>query len=580
MKLPLTDSREALRGIGAIIGQYKWRTAMIIALQGAASIATVSIPAIVGMIIDGLAQGRDHAWLIMMLALAFAAVGIAFVMTWQATTQATIFGELIFHHMRTNLLRALTHLPLSIVEKAGAGDLLARTSDDLRHVAIMVRVGMFAMLAVIVSFTVTVVTAMATSWKLGLVTLAGIPVIILSIRWYMARVIPSYQAAANVHSVIAGYVAETVEQAESVDALRLARIRQGRIDAALVEQWRVERYGALMRVWLFSILVIGTLAPLLGVIALGVYLLPSGAVTAGQITTVTLLGYQMRGPIWEATFWLDELQFTLVALRRIFGVSTVSPDRQVRARGIEPGVINAESVSYEYEANRPVLCDVTLDLRAGERLAIVGPSGAGKSTLGRMLAGIHPPTSGTVTISGTPLVDLPEDELRRHVVLVTQEHHVFVGTLADNLRLALPAERSATDEELLAALQAVGAAGWVAALDKGLDTRVGAGGVELTPAQAQQLALARIIVMNPHTVVLDEATSLIDASDAENVERSLGALLRGRTVVAIAHRLHTAHDADRIAVMDQGRIVELGPHDELVALGGVYADLWEKWNRR
>lgn len=580
MKLPITDSRTALRKIGAIIGRNIGRVALIIALQTLASLATVTIPSVVGRIIDGVAAGQDPTWVTSMIALAFAAVAAAFAMTWLATAQASIFGEMIFHRMRTDLVRALTHLPLSTVEKAGSGDLLARTGDDLRHVANMVRTGMFALQAVVVSFIVTVTTSLLTSWQLGLVTLAGIPVIVLVARWYMARVIPAYQTAANVHSIVAGYIAETVDHGETVDALRLARIRRGRIDTVLVEQWRVERYGALMRVALFATLVICTLAPLLGVIALGVALLPTGAVTAGQITAVTLLGYQMRGPIWEATFWLDEFQFALVALRRIFGVSTVPADRTVRARGIDAGPIRATNVTYEYEAGRPVLDHVTLELRQGERLAIVGASGAGKSTFGRMLAGIHPPTSGDVSINGTPLVDLPEDELRRHVVLVTQEHHVFVGTLADNLRLALPANASATDEELLDALNAVGAATWVDGLEQGIHTRVGAGGVELSPAQAQQLALARIIVMNPHTVVLDEATSLIDASDAENVERSLGALLQGRTVVAIAHRLHTAHDADRVAVMAEGQIVELGSHEELVSLGGVYADLWDKWNRR
>jgi ABC-type multidrug transport system fused ATPase/permease subunit len=206
---------------------------------------------------------------------------------------------------------------------------------------------------------------------------------------------------------------------------------------------------------------------------------------------------------------------------------------------------------------------------------MVGPSGAGKSTLGRLLAGIHGPRTGSVTVGGTPLVELPLDDLRGHVALVTQEHHVFRGTLRDNVLIARP---DASDERVRAALEAVAAWEWVSAMDDGLDTVVGSGGASVSPAQAQQLALARLVLADPHTLVLDEATSLIDPRAARNLERSLAAVLAGRTVIAIAHRLHTAHDADRVAVVEDGRISELGSHDDLVAAGGSYAALWDSWH--
>jgi ABC-type multidrug transport system fused ATPase/permease subunit len=166
------------------------------------------------------------------------------------------------------------------------------------------------------------------------------------------------------------------------------------------------------------------------------------------------------------------------------------------------------------------------------------------------------------------------ERLRREVALVTQEHHVFVGTLAENLRLAAP---EADDATLRDALAAVDALDWAAALPDGLATRVGSGGHPLTPAQAQQLALARLVLVDPHTLVLDEATSLLDPRAARHLERSLGAVLDGRTVVAIAHRLHTAHDADRVAVVEDGKVSELGRHDDLLAAGGSYAGLWASW---
>ena len=238
--------------------------------------------------------------------------------------------------------------------------------------------------------------------------------------------------------------------------------------------------------------------------------------------------------------------------------------------------LHAEGVRFSYVEGREVLHGVDLAVAPGERVAMVGPSGAGKSTLGRLLAGIHPPDAGSVRVGGAPLVELPLDELRGHVALVTQEHHVFAGTLRENLALALREE--AGDPEILRALAAVDAEEWVALLPEGLDTLVGSGGLALGPSQAQQVALARLVLVDPHTLVLDEATSLIDPRAARHLERSLAAVLQGRTVIAIAHRLFSAHDADRVAVVEDGRIVELGSHDELVAAGGSYAALWRSWH--
>jgi len=300
----------------------------------------------------------------------------------------------------------------------------------------------------------------------------------------------------------------------------------------------------------------------------------NGHATLGEVTAISLYVVQLADPVDRLISWLDEIQVGATSFARLVGIANVPPDRTATDDTPDDDRLAAEDVRYAYVDNRDVLHGIDLKLVPGERVAVVGPSGAGKSTLGRLLAGIHPPRIGRVEIGGVRLVDLPLESLRREVALVTQEQHVFVGTLLENLCLAKP---DASDNELRAALAAVDALDWAESLPAGLETVVGAGGYPLAPAQAQQVALARLVLADPHTLVLDEATSLLDPRAARHLERSLASVLEGRTVVAIAHRLHTAHDADRVAVVEDGLLEEIGTHDELVARGGSYAALWDSW---
>jgi ATP-binding cassette, subfamily C, bacterial len=274
---------------------------------------------------------------------------------------------------------------------------------------------------------------------------------------------------------------------------------------------------------------------------------------------------QLVGPLDTILIWIEQLQSSSASFARIEGLAAVPVPAAPTGRAPDGDRIEVRGVRYAYDAGRDVLHDVNLTVRPGERLAVVGLSGAGKSTLGRLIAGVDRPRTGTVTVGGVPIADLPPDELRRQVVLVTQEHHVFRESLRDNLMVAAP------DDVLRRALKAVGA-DWADDLDTDLGENPPDG------AQAQQLALARVVLADPHTVILDEATALLDPTAARAAERALAAVLHDRTVIAIAHRLQTAHDADRVAVMDAGRIIELGSHDELLRAGGPYAALWRSWH--
>jgi ATP-binding cassette subfamily C protein len=284
--------------------------------------------------------------------------------------------------------------------------------------------------------------------------------------------------------------------------------------------------------------------------------------------------WQLVEPVDQLLMWTEYLQRGSASFARVTGLAQLPPPPPPSEEVPADDRIEVRGVRYAYHDEHDVLHDVDLAVRPGERLAVVGPSGAGKSTLGRLLAGIDAPKAGRITVGGVPVVKLSPEEQRRRIILVTQEHHVFLGSLRDNLAMAAP---DASDEDMLAALDTVDAR-WARELADGLDTILGRTDEELDPARAQQLALARVVLADPHTVILDEATSLLDPSTARHAERAMGAVLAGRTVIAIAHRLHTAHDADRVAVIDEGRLTELGSHDELLDADGAYAALWRSWH--
>ncbi|WP_298456189.1 ABC transporter ATP-binding protein [uncultured Cellulomonas sp.] len=574
MQLPVAEPAELRRHTVALLRQHRAGLTSAVVLHGLAALAGLAGPWLLGTLVDGVTRGTTVDAIDRAVLLLVGAVLAQAVLTRFARRTAMVLGETVFAELRERFVSTVTRLPLSTVERAGTGDLVARMTNDIDRVQYTVRFGVPRLLVTAATVVLTLVAAALTDALVALGLLAGVPLLVTITRWYLRRAAPAYLRESAAYSRLNGTITESVEGARTVDALGLGARRRSRVDDDLREAFDAERATLRLRTILFPGVDIAFLLPVVAVLIWGAHLVSTGSATVGEVTTITLYAVQVIPIIGELIFWLDEIQVGGTSLARIVGVQGVPPDRSAgTARPADEQVVG-RGVRYAYRPGHDVLHGIDLTLRVGERLAVVGPSGAGKSTLGRMLAGVHPPTGGRVDVGGVPLVDLPLDELRGHVALVTQEHHVFVGTVADNLRLA---RTGASDDELVGALRAVDAWGWVRALPDGLVTAVGSGGTVLSPAQAQQLALARLVLLDPHTLVLDEATSLLDPRAARHLERSLSAVLQGRTVVAIAHRLHTAHDADRVAVVDAGRITEIGPHDALVAAGGDYAALWHSW---
>lgn len=559
--LPVADRRTVVRRAAALVRQFRGRLAAILLVHTAAVLCGLVPPVVLGTIVDRIIAGRslDLPGLVALIA---AALVVGAVLAFIAADWAFALGERIFALLRTEFSAGLLDMPIREIEAVDPGEVLSRSTSDMDAIEEVARTGVPETLVGAVTVVATLVAAFVLNPLVALGCLAGLPFIVFSTRWYVRRATAVYAEQLSTRATVAGDTAETVRGHDVVEAYGLGPVRERVMRRGVARA--LEAAGVPVRLeqrW-FPLVQIGYHLPLLVVLAWGAHLTRSGYAGIGTVAAVALYMRSIQQPLDDLIYWFGESQSAVAAMGRILGVTAVSRTTAEVPATADPGnAVELDGVSFAYGTSGDALTAVDLNVRTGERVCLVGASGAGKTTLALLLAGVLTPRSGQVRVTG-------------RIALVAQEDHVFHGTVRDNLTLARP---EASDGELWPALAGAGADGWVRELDGGLDTALGGDAYEPTPAQARQLALARLFLNRPAVLLLDEATAGLSGSESRHFESALATVMRDSTVIQIAHDLWAAEPADRVIMMSDGRIAESGSHAELLARDGAYARLYSAW---
>jgi ATP-binding cassette, subfamily B, bacterial len=552
---------------------------LLLALLGAAGQSVT--PILIQQILDrGLVDGRVQTGALTALGLLGLLLVVGTTLAgWLTRRRLVKAGETALCTLRTRAFRHIHRLSLATQTDERRGALVARVTNDVEQLSQFLSWGGVAWLVNTAIITTVAVIMAAYDWRLALVAiLAVLPMVLVLkavqhrmadrynvVRQRMADLLTAVSETVMGAPVIRAYEAEAVTRDRTVGAIgahRHAMVRAGRMSAALFPSGE-----------LFSVFTVAA------VLVVGVALGPARGLTAGELVAFVFLVNLFLQPVAEFTDIVDQTQTAVAGWRRILDLLDTEIDLPDPVPGVElppgPPALEVESVSFRYrETGVLVLDDVSCSIPAGSTVALVGATGSGKTTLAKLLARLADPTSGRVTVAGVDLRDVAPASLRRTLVMVPQEGFLFDSTIGDNVRFGRP---SATDEDLVRSFTELGLDAWFASLPNGLATKVGERGEQLSVGERQLVSLARAYVADPACLILDEATSAVDPATEVTLARAVDSLTAGRTTIAIAHRLSTAERADLVLVMDHGRLVEIGTHADLVAAGGVYGHLHERW---
>lgn len=583
-RLPVADGRETARDLWRRCRRRPFTALAALSMAIAASASGLVAPWVLGILVDrvdavaGTGAGGGGQVLSLVAVMAAAAVA-AGVLTWIGGVLIARLGERVLADLREDVVDRAVRIPPITLERVGAGDLLARTGDDVSLVSAAFTGLVPLVVSALFTLALTLVGLGLLDWRLAVAGAVALPVYVLALRWYLPRALPRY---AQAREAVSDRSQTVLGSLSGLPTVRAYRVHQQHLTAVRAASERsralsnsVFRMFSGWAGWMNRAECLG----LASVLVVGFVLVRADVVTVGATTAAALYFHRLFNPLALLMLTFDDVQEAGVALARLVGVTQVSstpePDDPATPGG---GTLELRQLRHRYADGPEALSGVSVTLAAGERVAVVGASGAGKTTVAAIATGLVRPTAGEVLVGGVPLDRVAPDELPRHIALVSQEVHVFAGTVYDNLAMALPSGHPPDETTVRSALAAVGLTGWVATLPDGLQTQVGENAHPVSPAVAQQIALARVLLVDPPIVVLDEATAEAGSAGARDLEQAAQAVVRGRTALVVAHRLTQAAAADRIVVLDRGAIVEQGTHDELRRGGGRYAALWADWS--
>jgi ATP-binding cassette, subfamily B, bacterial len=570
------SARTAWRVVRRLARPVRGRYAVAAAAVIVSTLITLAGPLLVGYAVDaGIKKNDLHPLNVAALIFLGLAILKPFVVRIQ-TLFAARAGERFLDALRVASFDKLQALPLGFFERERAGVLVSRLTSDVQSLNELVRDALVEIVGSALQIVLTIAALIFLSPRLAAISLVALPILVAS-SWSF------HHGAGRAYHAIRDRVAETLTALQE----GLAGVRV--VQAFRREQRTLERYrprsqaqvhawrrASFVNIRLFAFLPLAQASALIVVLLAAASMYSKGQISIGAVTAFVLYLIQLFDPIGRFTEWLGEFRQGLAALGKIVGLLEVPVAITQKPDAVElpqEGALALRGVTFGYR-QRPVVRDLTLEVAAGEHVALVGATGAGKSTVAKLLTRQYDPQQGSIELGGIDLRDATLASLRQQIVLLPQEGHLFSGTIADNVRLAHP---EAPDEGVRRALRTIGALDRFESLPEGLDTDVQTRGLRLSAGERQLVGIARIALAEPAVIVLDEATSSLDPATELAVETALAAVAEGRTVITIAHRLSTAQRADRVAVMEHGRLVEIASHDELVEQGERYARLWASW---
>lgn len=584
--LPIDEAvprrREARALLGSLLRPYRLTVGLLAVVVIAENAARLSVPLLVQRGIDHgvpplLAGGSARELIVIVAMLA----GVAAVQAGSRLfflNRSGRVGQRVLLELRRRVFRHFQRLDVAFHDRYTSGRVVSRSTNDVEAIQDMLETGFDSLITAVLTLFGTAILLVALDVRLGLMCLAAFPALVALVWWFRNESAKTYRKVRESAALVIVQFVETMTGIKAVQAYR-REPRNQEIFEGIADDYREinERTFRLLAIFMPGVKLVGNLTT--GVVLLyGGYRVLHGDMTIGTLTAFLLYLRMFFEPMQEISQFFNTFQSASSALEKLAGVLAEKPGIADPAHPVRLGEVRGEiafhDVRFSYVPDRPVLPGLSLTVPPGQTVALVGTTGAGKTTIAKLIARFYDPDSGSVTLDGIDLRSLTQSGLRRHVVMVTQENFLFSGTVADNIRFGRP---TASDAEVRAAAAAVGADEFIATLPDGYDTDVAKRGGRLSAGQRQLVAFARAFLADPAVLILDEATSSLDIPSERLVQRALRTVLAGRTALIIAHRLSTVEVADRVLVLEHGRVVEDGPPTQLIGSGGHYAGLHRAW---